>query len=116
MEKHETPMSTMIDYLERQIEMLDALELGKSDPLKLALEMANEIKDDVETPMLKGIYQEGRWDQWHSDPPKFESDQDFEGAEKYERFIEKEANDFYSDCFIKDAPPSQYDLDLDDDE
>lgn len=101
-EKHETAMSIMIDYLEKQIEMLDQLTLGKSDPLKLALEMAQEIKEKVETPMIKGVYEEGRWDQYHGDDPEFKGLDDVEGAERYNAFIRQESEDFYSECFLPD--------------
>lgn len=62
-----TPMMEMIDYLNAQVEMQTlAGQQQTVEALRMAIGVALQIYQRKELPMLKGAYQEGRFDQYHA--------------------------------------------------
>lgn len=83
-----SPISEMILFLSSQIEMQ---ELAKQDvtTLRICLEVALRIHATVETPMLKGVYMDGRYDHYHDTNP----------APLNDDHIIKRSEEFFNDTF-----------------
>ena len=99
-----SPVQEMIDLISERISLLkssypEQASLPESEQsegykcsmnqLCFVLERAMVCKKEIETPMLKGIYQEGRYDQYHSDYRDNLTNE----------IVEEESEQFFEDSF-----------------